>query len=147
VGASGWHYFVDYQPDLNQALEDLRQRAFADGDYWWAHGGLGHSAAEFENRPTRMEDLFADDRVQEEGTHSILDMYRVVTDGGTPDFCSVQPVSAAEAVELTGTGTLTRDHITAIADLASRRWYGRCAVLHDPAGTPTEIYFWGFSGD
>lgn len=43
--------------------------------------------------------------------------------------------------------TLTRDHVDAIDRLAERRWFGRCAILHDAQGQPAEIYFWGYSGD
>ncbi|PWU50199.1 hypothetical protein DLE60_23765 [Micromonospora globispora] len=68
MGASGWSYTVPYQPDLNAALHELRERVFAEGRYYWAVG----------------------------------------------DYC---------------------------------RWTGRCAVLHDAAGNPTELHFWGYSGD
>jgi hypothetical protein len=64
-----------------------------------------------------------------------------------PDYRTVEPVSAAEAKERTGTDRLTRAHIDAIDDLVRGRWFGRCAVLHDDAGEPAEIYFWGYSGD
>ncbi|GHJ43573.1 hypothetical protein Cs7R123_09150 [Catellatospora sp. TT07R-123] len=147
MGASGWSYYVPYEEDLNAALTRLQQRVFAEGDYWWVHGGFGTSAADYANRPASFEELIADEAVQESGTHSILDMYRVQADGQRPDFAMVQPVSRAEAMARTGVEKLTRDHVAAIDGLADQRWHGRCAVLHDATGQPAEIYFWGFSGD
>ena len=34
MGASGWNYFVAYQPDPQAALDDLRRQVFEAGDYW-----------------------------------------------------------------------------------------------------------------
>ncbi|MBF9130173.1 hypothetical protein I0C86_14585 [Plantactinospora sp. S1510] len=147
MGASGWGYVVAYQPDLGAALDALRQKVFAEGDYWWARGELGHSASDYDNRPATMRELFADEWVQESGTHSILDMYRVLGDGEKPDHGTVEPVTKAEALQYTGTELPTREHVVAMGDLVRDRWFGRCVVLHDAAGQPQEIYFWGFSGD
>jgi hypothetical protein len=148
VGASGWDYYVAYQPDLQAALDELRRRVFEAGDYWWAVPyEFGKSAADFPDRPRTEAELWADESVQESGTHSILDMSRVVTDGEEPDFGTVQPVTEAEALDRVGVATLTREHVEALGPLAEQRWFGRCAVLHDAAGKPNEIYFWGFSGD
>jgi hypothetical protein len=133
---------------------------------------MGKSARDYPNRPRIIDELFADERVQESGTHSILDMRRVLPEGepqkfgwldaamtspsemerlfaehGQPEYGTVAPVTAAEALDRTGVAKLTRDHLVAIDDLATHRWFGRCAVLHDATGTPTEIYFWGSSGD
>jgi hypothetical protein len=149
VGASGWSYYVPYQSDLESALQELRRRVLDEGDYWWAVPyELGKSAADFANRPRTEAELWAEEDVQESGTHSILDMSHVVAEGETPDFGTVQPVTAAEAVERLGVAKLTRAHADALQPLAEQRWFGRCAVLHDPAtGEPSEIYFWGASGD
>jgi hypothetical protein len=52
VGASGWDYYVAYQPDLQAALNELRRHVFETGDYWWAVPyEFGKSAADFPNRP------------------------------------------------------------------------------------------------
>jgi hypothetical protein len=148
VGASGWSYYVAYRPDLQAALDELRLRVFETGDYWWAVPyEFGKSAADFANRPRTEAELWAEEIVQESGTHSILDMSRVVADGESPDYGTVQPVTTAEAVEQVGVAKLTRAHVDALDSLATRRWFGRCAILHDAAGEPDEIYFWGFSGD
>ncbi len=61
----------------------------------------------------------------------------------TGAFAEVEP----EAVERLGVAKLTRAHVAALQSLAAERWSGRCAVLHDATGEPSEIYFWGSSGD
>jgi hypothetical protein len=75
------------------------------------------------------------------------DIQRLFTEHGEPEYGTIAPVTAAEALDRVGVAKLTRDHLAAIDDLATHRWFGRCAVLHDAAGTPREIYFWGSSGD
>lgn len=148
MGASGWDYYVPYQPDLAAALRELRRQVLDSGDYWWAvPGEFGTSAAKFPNRPRTEAELWADEVVQESGTHSILDMERVLDDGEEPDYCTVQPVTEAESLARIGVAKLTREHVEALQPLAERRSFGRCAVLHDAAGAPAELYFWGFSGD
>jgi len=147
MGASAWHYFVPYQPDLGAALRELRQRVLDDGDYWWAGGAVFTPASAHPDRPKTLDELFADERVQASGTHSILDMHRVLDVGETPDYGTVEPVTADEARRFADEGRLTRDHVDAIDDLADRRWFGRCAVLHEADGRPAELYFWGYSGD
>jgi hypothetical protein len=145
MGASGWRYFVAYQPDLDAALAQLRAAAFAEGDYVWPYECFRHLGEK--SRPRTIGELIEDELIQEGGTHSILDMERVVGPGEEPDVGTVEPVSAREARERIGTERLTRAHVDALDALADRRWFGRCAVLHDDEGHPTEIYFWGYSGD
>nr|WP_296064973.1 hypothetical protein [uncultured Actinoplanes sp.] len=148
MGASEWSYYVEYQPDLGAALDKLRARVFEEGDYWWAEPyEFGKSAMDFPNRPRTEEELWSSESVRDSGTHSILDMHEVIRPGETPQHCTVEPVSAAEAVQCAGVSRLTRAHVPKIEHLAERRWFGRCAVLHDDTGQPSEIYFWGFSGD
>ena len=148
MGASGWEYFVPYQPDLQAALDRLRRQVFETGDYWWAvPSAFGKSAADFPDRPRTEDQLWAEEVVQESGTHSILDVRWVVDDGEQPDFGTVEPVTEAEALDVIGVAKPTRAHVAALEKLADQRWFGRCAVLHDAAGEPEEIWFWGFSGD
>ncbi len=33
MGATGWQYFVPYQPDMSRVLDDLRRDVLARGDY------------------------------------------------------------------------------------------------------------------
>lgn len=146
MGASGWEYYVPYQEDLGAALNALKKEVFEARDYYWDpwdEDDTGEARA----RPATIEQLWEDERVQEEGTHSILDMDRMLRPGEEPDYGTVQPLQPAEAHRATGTDRLTRAHVRAIEPLADKRWFGRCAVLHDDRGRPEEVYFWGFSGD
>jgi hypothetical protein len=170
LGASGWSYFVPYQPDRYAAFVTLRQQVFEAGDYWWAKpGGL---AADHPDRPRTEDELWADEVVREAGTHSILDMYKVLDDDeqpnygylpysfdtfdeymalvkehGNPDYGVIVPVTETEAFHTAGNTRLTRDHVDSIAGLAKYRGIGRLATLRSEDGHPTEFYFWGFSGD
>ncbi|WP_305788148.1 hypothetical protein [Symbioplanes lichenis] len=148
MGASQWGYHVPYQPDLAKALRELKEQVLADGDYWWAvPGESGKRAAEFPQRPRTHEELWADDDVQEGGTHSILDMSHMIEPGDYDGPGTVEPVTADQALLATGTATPTRAHAEALTELAGERWFGRCAVLHDERGRPAELFFFGHSGD
>ncbi|MFJ5267289.1 hypothetical protein [Streptomyces sp. NPDC088358] len=147
MGASGWDYYVPYQEDLNAALRQLRREVFEAGDYYWVNGGDWRPEGEREARPRSLEELWEDELVREAGTHSILDIFRVVGPDDTPDYNTVEPVTAEEARELLGTDRLTRAHVKGSDVFPRSRWIGRCAVLHDAEGNPQEIRFWGHSGD
>jgi hypothetical protein len=153
VGASGWEYFVPYQEDLGAALAELREEVFRSGDWLWGTRWDDELDAVVQPpRPVSLEALDVlwaeDEHMEEEGTHSILDMcWGMVGAGEEPFLCTVEPVSAEEAARVTGGGPLTRAHLKELFPLAGKRWYGRCAVLHGDDGKPAEIYFWGFSGD
>lgn len=153
MGASGWEYFVPYQEDLGRALDGLREDVFRSGDWLWTSRWDDDLDAEAEvPRPVSLaalDELWEEDEhLEEEGTHSILDIREgVLAPGEDAYLFTVQPISGAEAREVAGTAVLTRAHVKALDRLAEHRWIGRCAVLHDDRGEPAEIYFWGFSGD
>jgi hypothetical protein len=147
MGASFWSYFVPYRADLGGALQALREKVFAEGDYYWVRGNDWTPAEERRPPPQTMAELFADEWVREAGTHSILDVDRLIGPDESPDYGTVRPVSAAEARERVGVDRVTRDHIGVIDGSDDGRWTGRCVVLHDERGQPQEIYFWGHSGD
>jgi hypothetical protein len=151
MGASAWEYFVPYQEDLNQALHDLRRRVFDTGEFWW-YGDSEHlPPSERVPRPGRLEDLFEDEYAREEGTHSILDVFRVLDPGQQRDWFdqgTIIPATVDEVRAATGTARPTRVDASVLDDKLDRaRWVGRCAVLYDQQGNPTEIVFWGHSGD
>lgn len=128
------NYYVPYQEDLNAALQQLRREVFEAGDYYWVNGGDWRPVEEREPRPQSLEELWEDELVQEAGTHSILDVFRVVGPDDTPDCNTVDPVTADEARALLGTDKLTRAHVEDFDVFPRSRWIGRCAVLHDDAG-------------
>ncbi|MFR9779546.1 hypothetical protein ACL02O_26245 [Micromonospora sp. MS34] len=154
MGASGWSYTVPWQADPDAALRELHKRVFAEGDYWWAEGGywVSNEDVPAEKRaavppPASLTDLIAAEQVAYDGTHSILDMARVLRPGEEPGHCTVEMVTADESRRTAGTDRPTRDHLDALDDLVRGRWMGRCVVLHHAAGDPAELHFWGYSGD
>src|SRR4051812_31834174 len=40
MGASSWRYYTPYRDDPEAALQELRQRVFAEGDYSMGFGGV-----------------------------------------------------------------------------------------------------------
>lgn len=145
MGASGWEYYVPYREDLGAALAELHQKAFEEHDYLWYDW---EPEGERPPRPQRIDDLW--NAVEESGTHSILDIYRVIDPGGPVTYSThnvVRPVTPQEAMECLGVQRLTREHVPQFDVFPRWRWFGRCAVLHDDHGKPDEIYFWGHSGD
>jgi hypothetical protein len=136
MGASGWDYYLPYQADFGAALDGLRRQVFADGDYWWAvPGEFGKSASDFPDRPRTEAELWADESVQYDGTHSILDVERVHGPGEKPEVLTVQPVDDGEALAKLGVAKLTRAHVPALEGLVTERGFGRCAVLTTTPGS------------
>ena len=49
MGASGWHYFAPFQPDIKAALDQLRDEVFATGEYFKPalfYGALMHQVGD-----------------------------------------------------------------------------------------------------
>ena len=148
MGASFWDYYVPYQADFEVALQQLREQVFASRDFYWIGGNESADGVWRTPPPPTIEALFEVEDVLSEGTHSILDMERMLQPGEEPDYGTVEPIDERDAQNIAGGVTLlTRAHVEDLEALADRRWFGRCAVLHNDAGVPTEIYFWGSSGD
>ncbi|MET8836376.1 hypothetical protein ABZV78_20980 [Micromonospora sp. NPDC004540] len=155
MGASGWSYTVPWQADPQAALVALQERVFHDGDYWWALGDYCPGADDVDAArraaappPADIDELWSHELVQECGSHSILDVDEVLAPGAAPAFGGLQALSAEETRVIAGADRLTREHLPALGwELVGERWTGRWAVLHDAAGNPAELHFWGFSGD
>ncbi|NEC65693.1 hypothetical protein [Streptomyces sp. SID9727] len=147
MGASGWDYSVPYQEDLVGAFDALRRKVFQERDYYWVSGADWRPEEERLPWPGTEGELWADEFAQEAGTHSILDIFRIIGPDEKPDDSTMKQVTEDEALRVLGTRKLTRDHVPRFEEFDCRRWYGRCAVLHDDQGEPREIYFWGSSGD
>lgn len=156
MGASGWQYTVPYESDLQVALDRLREETFRRGDYLWQWEGEWVDPEEARPRPATMADLLADESVEEEGTHSIIDCPRVVHGPPATDaewssseyFGAVVPVTGAELVAAVGTDRPTAQQLEALEEqIACARWVGRCAALYSDSGSPEQLAFWGYSGD
>lgn len=162
MGASNWTYFVPYQPDLNQALQELREAVFRQGDYYgpaewyaplWAKrisdDRCGYvitqvASPEVRSGPQTILDLL--ERNGEQGTHSILDIQGIAH---VPFFGVAAPLTPQQLKDLFGTDRPTRPMIEqAQAELQNLRrpWEGVYVVVYKD-GRPDEIVFTGRSGD
>jgi hypothetical protein len=149
MGASGWEYLVPYQADLQAALDDLRRQVFESGDYISpVRRGLP--------APESVEDLVEQERYQqfwEEGTHTIIDVLTVVPyDMGEQDYATVCAFTDEEYEDYFGTTRPTHADWERFRDdplfeeYVAGRWTGRLMVLW-AGDAPSEIAFWGYSGD
>jgi hypothetical protein len=147
VGASPYWYVVKYNPDVEAALRELREREFAAGRYnpvmpfppfpVGPHSpapGAGHDSIE-----EALEDSDAD------GTRSILDLDHVADE---PDFGAVAPLGDEALLDYFGTTTPTREMVEQSDGLFEdiERGHGVYVVLYRD-GAPDELFFAGYSYD
>jgi hypothetical protein len=146
VGASGWDYVAEYSGDPMAALQALREQVLASGDFLW--DDENDYPAPRPSTLAELDEIRQDDDFWEVGTHSVLDVDRVVPSG--PDReATVQELPPDEARAAFGTTTPSRAQFEAAGlDVLpwGERWSGRYQLLYD-GGRPTHIAFWGASGD
>ena len=147
MGSDPYWYFVKHQPDLDAALQQLREREFEAGRYNPViphldfplgpnppSPGAGHISIE-----EAMEDSDAD------GTRSILDIERV---GDEPDFSVAAPLPSETLESLFGTTQPTREMIEGNMDFLEDVDRGHCVyIIAYKDGRPSEIFFAGYSFD
>ncbi|NGO79687.1 hypothetical protein G6045_29110 [Streptomyces sp. YC504] len=162
MGASGWQYVTAYEGSVEASLAALHARVFAE-DY-------GDDEA-YES----LDDLWDDEEFMgEEGTHSILDIQRVVYMSSPPaptdsdDYATLRPVRPDRVRHHFGTERPTPaqfEDLLAQAHEASRaarphpantlldephmRWTGLFVLLYPEAGErePSHVGIFGYSGD
>ncbi len=147
MGAHAYWYVVKYNPDVEAALRELREREFAAGRYNpvmpFIPFPIGPNSpapgAQHDSIEEAMEDSDAD------GTRSILDLDRV---GDEPDFGVVTPLGDEVLLDLFGTTTPTREMVEQNDDFFEDidRGHGIYIVLYRD-GTPDELFFAGYSYD
>lgn len=132
MGAEPYDYTVPYEPDIQSALDKLRQQVFASGEY---------NGADL-NPPTPEAAL---EMAEEDGTRSILDISRI---SEAPDFCCAAPFSADELRRYFGTDKPTKQMLRASDDFWDDldRGMARYVILYE-GDEPKEIYFAGYSFD
>ena len=132
MGGEPWFHVAPYQPDIPAALEALRQRVFAEGEYRGSEG-----------EPASIEEAL--ENMDADGTASILDIDHVAD---SPEPTVVTVLAPAEAQQYFGTERPTRADV----DQADEFWddIGRgeaiCVVLWS-GDRPSELYFAGCSFD
>lgn len=175
MGASGWHYTVDYQEDVSAALQQLRQQVYDCGEYYResVESGSDLDLTEEEVRAgldPRNDDSGMNDAIVEDwrerkrrpvpvdpdtlfaaqphsGTHSIIDMVNGVSD--RPGFGRVCPLTVEELIAAFGGTTppshRVREWMKAGGGLRTR-WFGTYVISYRD-GRPDHIHFCGYSGD
>jgi hypothetical protein len=147
MGGHPWFYFVNYEPDINSALQRLREREFQAGRY--------NPVIDFPEFPVTadspapgpehesIEDAFEESDA--DGTRSILDMMTV---SDTPDFCAVTPLPEEDLLDLFGTNKPTHEMIEESDELYDKleRGQGVYIVVYRD-NQPSEIFFAGYSFD
>lgn len=157
MGASGWDYVTGYDGDAEAALATLRGKVFLE-EY-----GDGASYRS-------LEELYEDEEFMgTEGTHTILDVDRVVATDKPPvpsrgsDYGTLRPLALSRVVHHLGTERPTVEQyeraVAAAHEAADHgeyersllgecrmRWTGYYVVLHSD-GKPTHLGIFGFSGD
>ncbi|MEV0184885.1 hypothetical protein AB0I54_37235 [Streptomyces sp. NPDC050625] len=160
MGASGWNYVTPFRGSIEATLEalhdDVFQEFYGDGE-------------EYANR----EELYADEEFMgEEGTHSVLDVRRVVKTTEQPnpnnmhDYSTLRPLAPerllhhfdteqptvqqyedaiARAYEALSTRPFTEQDTTLLGE-DRMRWTGVYILLYTD-GEPTHVGIFGSSGD
>jgi hypothetical protein len=160
MGASGWDYRAPYAGSVEATLVAVQEQVLASGDYIWPWDDLDPEDLDEDElvpRPSSLAGVAAAKEIEEfwgEGTHSILDIDRVIaSDDG--EIGAVFPLSPAELSQVFGTqqpSAADFDRVYqpgpggVLGDLLDERWTGRTLVIYKD-GSPAEVYFWGFSGD
>jgi len=147
MGGHPWFYFVDYEPDVNAALQRLREREFQAGRY--------NPVIDFPEFPVTplspapgaehdsIEEAFED--ADADGTRSILDMMQV---SDTPDYSAVSPLPQEDLISLFGTDKPTHEMIEESEELYDKleRGQGVYVIVYKD-DQPSEIFFAGYSFD
>lgn len=135
MGASGWTYFVPYQPDIAAALAALRADVFAKKTFYTGH----------KKRAAKAKTIADAIRLTaEEGTHSILDVDRVVETPHGTDPLRSGTVAPADLGRVTHAEAEVR--VLELFTLCPRNT-GVWTTVYDERGEPSELMFAGKSGD
>lgn len=159
MGASGWDYRVPYVGSVEKTFIAVQEQILADGGYIWPWEDIDPDFVDGEPlpRPSSLEALRVAKVLEEyweEGTHTLLDIDRVISGEGD-EFGAVRLLVADELSRLFGTEQPTAADFDRVyrsssegplLDLLGDRWSGRSMVIYDN-GSPAEVFFWGSSGD
>ena len=145
MGAHPYYYFVKYQPDVEAALQDLRQREFDAGRYnpvqpFPRFPIQANSAAP---GPQHFSIEEAQEAAAEDGTRSILDIAVISEE---PDFGVAAPLANEELQRYFGTVQPTKQMISRKLDFLGSVERGHCiyiTVFED--GQPSELFFGEYS--
>jgi hypothetical protein len=146
MGAHLYWYVVKYQPDVNAALQDLREREFRAGRYnpvvEFPPPVRADAPAPGAQHRTIREALRT---AGADGTRSILDLDHV---SKRSQFGAVAPLPDGVLLHLYGTTRPTRKMVeqSAVSEYIERRGEGISIILYRD-DRPDEILFAGYSCD
>lgn len=147
MGAEPYWYVVDYQEDIEAALQALRKREFEAGRYYPATMLPEYPIGPNSPSPGAQHSSYEEamEASEAEGTHSILDL---MSTGPEPDFCTAGPLPEEALARLFGTTQPTREMVEGKWELFNDydRGHGVYIVLYTDS-VPSEIFFGGLSFD
>jgi hypothetical protein len=147
MGASPYWYFVKYQPDLQQALDELREREFRAGRYYPVMDSPPYPVGPSSPVPGAGHPSIDEARedAAEDGTRSILDIEAISDE---PDVFRAAPLGADTLQALYGTTKPTRQMIEENMQFLEDVDRGHCIyILTYKDRKPDEILFAGYSFD
>jgi hypothetical protein len=133
MGAEPYSYLVDYEEDVQSALNKLRRKVFESGEF-----------ATADLNPGTPEEAL--EMADEDGTASILD---IMTVSDEPELCTASPFSKQELEEVYGTDQPT---VAMLEDNFDDLWeeiergMARYVIAYEEA-KPSKIFFAGYSFD
>jgi hypothetical protein len=147
MGAEPYWYAVKYRPDIDAALEDLRQREFQAGRYNPVMPFIDFPITPSSPAPGAGHSTIADafDDADADGTRSILDIVGV---GDEPDFGVACPLAPEVLQSLYGTIRPTLAAVEGNMDFLADVERGQAVyVVCYTDGAPSELLFAGYSYD
>jgi len=132
MGAEPYFYVVDYQGNIQAALDQLRKEVFKRGEY---HGAQFSPASPEEALEVTGED----------GARSILDIFAISDE---PGLCTAAPLSREELLRYFGTDSPTVGMVQECVEFWEdiERGTARYVTIRD-GSTPVQIVFAGYSFD
>ena len=131
MGGEPYQYVVDFNDDLQLALDRLRSETFSKGQFYGA-----------ERKPKSPKQAL--ELAGETGTRSILDILKVQDD---PDYCCVAPLRPEELERYFGTDRPSAQMVEGSdafwEDL--ERGKARCVIVYE--GESKKLFFAGYSFD
>ncbi len=132
MGGEPYQYLVNYEDDLQAALEKLREQVFRSGDF---NGS--------QLNPSTPEEAL--EMAAEEGTRSILDIMAI---SEKPECFAAAPLSPDELQEFFGTDRPSAEMVEKSDDFweSISRGTARYVIIHE-GDRPGKILFAGYSFD
>jgi hypothetical protein len=147
MGAEPYSYFVEYQPNVQRALDELREREFQAGRYFPAMESLSFPLGSLTPSPGAKHRTIREAReaAGTDGTRSILDIASV---GEEPDYSFAAPVDDEALEALYGTTRPTRKMVETNMDFLVDVDRGQCVyIITYENDRPDGIVFAGYTFD